>query len=1579
MKQFIYFSILFCLLNAEIIYESGDLREFIGGTSETTAYDNYVSHVSEGIAAAGYNDYGPDWLDVQTNGFGNYRIIPGGSNTLFHWRNIFTQLLSGDITGADALLTDSLATFHYNLVEFSDTPTGRTYYMIRENLDLSYTDVNTPDPDDDVHGSFRNGWGLFILNPQAARQHVVVEVPHPCDDFIAPYLGTELFLQSDAIAMMIAGAGREVRWTEDGDYSNNKSLTDPARNSNSVFQVYHEVLSDSLMQTGPHSPLILHTHSFDDNESHEGFRAIVLSAGWDAGYVNKPIRDVTDEHLDFVNFTEEIPIPANTFGNHEDVTITDYYQVHYNGSFQYIGENQNYSMPHTYTLLGPNTGVQMNYLRQFFDNRSVYEPWVQCEFHEKPELFQDMEMPLNILYAGNYPTSYQNFSILLSYFQPFISAAQAYLDNWDNVPDVTAPPQVQNVHSIYDGYHYVSLEWENIQDTNFRTYRVYYDIGDVTEDSPFWDINDDSNLLDMRVTTTTLTGLAENGDYLFKLQGIDHFDNAGDLSEPGTDFIPGHEPHQIIENFDDGDIVLDSYTDQDIDPDDWVLTPERTYMESPLSLKLFGNTWKSQEIAPVQIVDGTVWQVASYTQTEGEIHGFGLIDSVNTLFYSFSGTQLLDIEEWVPVYQGYFPEDKWNVYPLPVADDWFAWYDYYPTITAIVYINDIDDEDEDSIVYFDEVVDVTPVLAIPPEVDILFSIGDVYRNTIGSRNVDVDFTSIVNDPDSDYHQFYWNFGDGETSTEANPSHTFLVEDDHEYTVLLQVVDHNGHWGNATVQIAVDPGESSFPITLNFVGDIMLGRRYDDEDGIIETNGVESIFEPTLEILGNAADISVANLEIPLTNYGDPHPTKSVVFKGNPDNADGLEYAGIDIVSLANNHTLDYGLTGLVSTQNVLNQRDIRHSGSGSNTYEAYLPLFYNERGVNFAFLANCDRTGQYNNAQPYLQAGYDKPGFAYMTPYYLQQQIEEVQDIADFIIMEMHAGSEYSFSPGAGYDSFSINDLLDPDDYSAPEENTRNMDLPDISDEDENYSPYLDIPHMWDREIRHFAIDAGADMVIIHHPHIIQGFEVYQGKLIAHSLGNFVFDLNYEETYPTVILNVKTDETGFYEHHATPAYIDDYIPLPATGQLGLHILDYLAKKSRELDTYMYVDRETLEGYVILDSLTMTVRDIDCRRAMNVQQHNGQWVSDPVPIHNPGNITAILPPEGPGNWQFRLGRQLLWYGNMEDEGSSQWNVNSADEWLDETQAVSGSRSIAHRRFPDSGDNIVTNLESRIKINADLDHTIQGYIKTQNGGNVTIEVRHYRYRTTGTQLATHDVDVHLNGDHDWGFYWDDTDPPSQTAYFDIRLNSDMPASGEALSWFDDVSVVEWTEWDDIANAADFITPNDYYFIQLRSDEYNTDMTVDYLDKVFDEGEMVIPDFTASQTEGLAPADIQFTNQSYGFTGWWLWDFGDGFTSIEENPIHTYATWGSFDVTLTVRDYDGNTLSELKSDFINLVPEHLPGDVNFDGVNNILDIVLMVNFILDVIDPDPLQEEVSDMNLDGQLNILDVIVLINVILDN
>ena len=103
---------------------------------------------------------------------------------------------------------------------------------------------------------------------------------------------------------------------------------------------------------------------------------------------------------------------------------------------------------------------------------------------------------------------------------------------------------------------------------------------------------------------------------------------------------------------------------------------------------------------------------------------------------------------------------------------------------------------------------------------------------------------------------------------------------------------------------------------------------------------------------------------------------------------------------------------------------------------------------------------------------------------------------------------------------------------------------------------------------------------------MMQGIELYSGRLIAHSMGNFAFDQEYPETYPSFILKSKVNETGFYEFTLTPVYIDDYIPHRAEGGLGLHILDDLAQRSKDLDTYLKVDRDSVFATVIMDTASM---------------------------------------------------------------------------------------------------------------------------------------------------------------------------------------------------------------------------------------------------------------------------------------------------------------------------------------------------------------------------------------------------------
>ena len=999
----------------------------------------------------------------------------------------------------------------------------------------------------------------------------------------------------------------------------------------------------------------------------------------------------------------------------------------------------------------------------------------------------------------------------------------------------------------------------------------------------------------------------------------------------------------IIENFDSGTVDLSSYPFEDEDPPDWELNSAITYDNSPWSLKIFGNTWKVQSISPIVINEDDVWQVSAYIASESEIQGFGIMDSENVLFYSFAGSEEVNMEGWVTVYQGCFSENQWNDYQLPVADDWMALFDYLPEITDIVYINDNDGFSQ-GVIYFDNVINISSDLACDPEVSIDYSIGGVYEDGGGNKVVDVQFTSEVIDPDSETHDYFWNFGDDSTSTEQNPLHTFLITDDHPYKVLLRVVDPTNRWGQASCSIDVDQGNSSFPVTLNFVGDIMLARKYEYSGGIIPTQGVEAIFEPTRPFLGDAADITVANLECPLTTHWEHHPTKSVYFKGSPENVDGLTYAGIDIVTLANNHSLDYMLPGMQETQSVLEENDIVFSGAGANSYEAYLPAFYSKSGVNFAFLAASDRTGQYNNYQPYLNAGYNKPGFANLERYYIKKQIDEVKGVSDLVVLEWHTGREYSFYPNDKCDTCLFLEV-------------------DI-DEDENYFPLAYAPNPKSRATKQFAIDNGADLVICHHPHIMQGVELYNGKLIAHSLGDFVFDLDYPETMPTFILNVKVNETGFYEFTLTPVYIDDYIPHRAEGGLGLHILDDLAQRSKDLDTYLNINRDSVFATVIMDTTNMTAYQTEYISELPLEDAGNNWVSPPHRLKQSGSVSSVNNIEPNGTYEFRLGRELIWFGNMEDEGCTLWNLNSSKETYCDTAAYTGNRSIQHIRLSSSSYNIVTNFEERIICPSDtFKYSLSGYIKTQNGANVTIEVRYSEDRDGWNILGTENIGVQIYGDTPWTFYHQELTIPDGTRFFDIRLNSGVPDSESAFSWFDNVSLICWNNWAEYDISESIPTPNDYYFLQLKSSDNSGDVIVNYTETGYGEGHIINADLTAflegpfngtGMNTDLTNSNNLPLSQPYN-TSPWNYDGTESVVSIPNPDVVDWVLVEFRDAT-DVAGATGATTIERQAAFLkndgSVVGLDGASDLSFNhSIIHSLFVVLRSRNHIDIISADPL----------------------------
>ena len=110
-------------------------------------------------------------------------------------------------------------------------------------------------------------------------------------------------------------------------------------------------------------------------------------------------------------------------------------------------------------------------------------------------------------------------------------------------------------------------------------------------------------------------------------------------------------------------------------------------------------------------------------------------------------------------------------------------------------------------------------------------------------------------------------------------------------------------------------------------------------------------------------------------------------------------------------------------------------------------------------------------------------------------------------------------------------------------------------------------------------------------------------------------------------------------------------------------------------------------------------------------------------------------------------------------------------------------------------------------------------------------------------------------------------------------------------------------------------------------------------------------------------------------WLWDFGDGSTSFGSTPLHTYSQGGSYEVSLTVTNIYGLE-SEPHSETVQLMSS-MPGDVNNDSVLNILDIVIVVNYVLGNDTPTSSEFATADLNGDGILNILDIVILTNLIL--
>lgn len=273
------------------------------------------------------------------------------------------------------------------------------------------------------------------------------------------------------------------------------------------------------------------------------------------------------------------------------------------------------------------------------------------------------------------------------------------------------------------------------------------------------------------------------------------------------------------------------------------------------------------------------------------------------------------------------------------------------------------------------------------------------------------------------------------------------------------------------------------IQLAAVGDIMLDRAL----------GSRLIDDPTFPFaqitpLLQQADITVGNIESAIGDTGTP-AAKSYTFRAPPEAANVLALAGFDIVSLANNHALDYGPEALRQGMELLERNRITPVGAGANAGAAHAPAITQINGLTLAFLGYLH--------VPVESRGFDTetwtatvntPGLAWAQPEQIMADVTAVQSQADVVIVLLHSGYEYVEAPS-------------PPQIAAA----------------------------------HAAIDAGADLVIGHHAHILQGVEFYKDGVIVYGLGNFAFEIDGEPE--TAVLHAWLTTEGVREITFTPAIV----------------------------------------------------------------------------------------------------------------------------------------------------------------------------------------------------------------------------------------------------------------------------------------------------------------------------------------------------------------------------------------------------------------------------------------------------------
>ncbi|MBO9198889.1 MULTISPECIES: CapA family protein [Niastella] len=306
--------------------------------------------------------------------------------------------------------------------------------------------------------------------------------------------------------------------------------------------------------------------------------------------------------------------------------------------------------------------------------------------------------------------------------------------------------------------------------------------------------------------------------------------------------------------------------------------------------------------------------------------------------------------------------------------------------------------------------------------------------------------------------------------------------------------------------------------LLLTGDVMLGRLVNEN---LKIHPPDYPWGDTLPIF-KEADVRICNLECVMSSKGSP-ALKVFTFRSDPNNIAVLEAASINAVSLANNHTLDYGREALADTFVLLEKAGIRYAGAGANLLMAQHPAILEMGSMKIGLLSVTDanETG--------WEAETDRSGTWYVPvdigdprAFDLIERIKETKTAVNILIVALHWGSNWGYEPEPGH-----------------------------------------------REFAHMLIDAGVDIIFGHSCHVFRGIEIYRKKPIIYSAGDFIDDYAVdaiERNDESFIFMIEIFEQSIQNMFLYPTIIKNFQVQLADLSRVIHIASRMKRLCRELGT-----------------------------------------------------------------------------------------------------------------------------------------------------------------------------------------------------------------------------------------------------------------------------------------------------------------------------------------------------------------------------------------------------------------------------